>query len=175
MNHVRNVWLGHLRSPRAFNMCGQCSKNVRISFKRSVADGSSDARSSRGRRGFFRVGQRSGDGQYSVNSGALNCRSRALKTQPHRSGTSLIIHPAGPYYHLCSRSSPSVSVGDGQPDYSHKHRCHSRSMRVVTDLAEDCPIIHGGSARGVRWAASQGGGASAYGMYSGAPTTREVP
>ena len=35
-----------------------------------------------------------------------------------------------------------------------------------------CPVIPGGSARGVRCGASQGGGASAYWMYADVPTTR---
>ena len=39
-------------------------------------------------------------------------------------------------------------------------------------MPKGCPVIPGGSARGVRCGASQGGGASSYRSYSGVPTMR---
>ncbi|WLQ62362.1 transposase [Streptomyces sp. NBC_01201] len=47
-----------------------------------------------------------------------------------------------------------------------------RTCSSWRDLPKGCPAISGGSARGVRCGASQGGGTPAYWMYSGVPTTR---
>ncbi|MGW7366210.1 hypothetical protein ACWGI8_22920 [Streptomyces sp. NPDC054841] len=50
----------------------------------------------------------------------------------------------------------------------------SEWWRIIRPAADGkgCPVIPGGSARGVRCGASQGGGSSSYWAYSGDPTTQ---
>ncbi|WP_307122918.1 lantibiotic dehydratase [Streptomyces sp. B1I3] len=65
-----------------------------------------------------------------------------------------------------ARSRADASYGQGRTSRSRL------GQRTGPPVAKGCPVIPGGPARGVRCGASQGGGTSAYWMYSGVPTTR---
>ena len=76
------------------------------------------------------------------------------------------------------RGDTKTSVRGGEPSHFH----HTGGLRrdqdpqvlttLVINTPKGCPVIPGGSARGVRCGASQGGGASSYWAYSDVPTTR---